>query len=165
MSLVGRLLARARATRGYFTSRGRHTADVRLYARWLDSALTQLSQALLWTTPLATVGLSRDEVAAPHQLARLRTVRLALQELCEASRDHPPPTAPTCATEGSVHKQYLDILKRSVAALDYLDQGLSSADEGMIRVASLELRDVATSAADLHARVIEQTLPFLLDPQ
>jgi hypothetical protein len=162
MSLVGRFLARARATRGHFTSLGGETHDVRTYGRWLDAALAQLSQALLWTTPLATVGLSRDEVAAPHQLARLRTARLALQELSEAARQHQPPASPTCAIQSSIHQQYLDVLKRSVAALEYLDQGLAAADEGSVRVASLELREIARSAADLHARVIEGMLPFLL---
>jgi hypothetical protein len=137
---------------------------MRTYGRWLNDALAQLAQALLWATPLAQPERSCDQGSTPNLQERLRETRRCLQDLLEAAQQHQPPARLDSTVYASAHTDYVDVVQRCVVALDCLDQGLATADEGVVRVASLELRELASAAADQHGRVIEWMLPFLVGP-
>ena len=136
---------------------------LRSYGRWLNEALAQLAEALLWATPLATSGLSCGDRPNSNQQARVRDTRRHLEGLLDGARQHLPPAGMDPSLEEVVtHQEFVMVAERCLAALDALAQGLATADEGTVRVASAQLCELATAASDLHGRVIAWTLPLLL---
>lgn len=143
---------------------GRDSDAVRRYGRWLNDALAQLAEALLQATPLSQAGASGDAGATPHLQERVRNTRRHLQTLLDEAHAHQPPARMDSTVHASTHTEYVDLVNRCLVALECLDRGLTTAHEDTVRVASAELRELATTAADLHGRVIEWVLPFLPGP-
>src|ERR1700732_4136814 len=103
--------------------------SARRYGRWLDGALTQLAEALLWPTPLAMTGLPPAEEAIPHQQARLSETRCSLEVLLEEARQRRPPAGMEPGIGVLAHQEYIDVVARCIAGLDVLAQGLATGDE------------------------------------
>jgi hypothetical protein len=163
MWLLDRIGALGSATHGSFSSCRQDANTMRAYARWLNAALSRVAEALLCATPVAT-NETCHTAAPPHrQLARVRSTCTTLRELLQTAQQYNPPSLDSPENTWA-HKQYIDLLERSLVALECLHQGLETADEGTVRVASSELREIATLAADLHGHLIEWALPFLIGP-
>ena len=135
------------------------TRSARAYARWLNDSLTQLAEALLWGSPLAILGGAHTDGTLAAQEVRLHETRRCLAQLREAARAHLPAAGPSPGDRGWTQAEYVDLLERSLRVVDQLIGGLQQRDDEAAAEASRELGHLATVAADLHARVIEQTFP------
>jgi hypothetical protein len=158
MWLVRRLIGRRQAM-SQPPARGTPAAaaaSVRAYARWLNDNLGQLAEALLWGTPLAVLGSPRQQGALTAEEIRLRHTHSCLLRLREEAREHPPPST---LEPAGMHGEYVEILERSLSVVDRLTAGLERGDAETTAEASRELGQLATAAADLHARVLEQVFP------
>jgi hypothetical protein len=158
------LLGRLRARRVAAVARARDQDAVRAYGRWLNEALGQLAEALLWTTPLATSGTSCDVGTMAELPARLDEAQRRLQTLLNAACLHEPPRALDGSSYAAAHAELIAVAQQSLVALGCLARGFAKADNVTIRGASAELTDLVGVAADLHGRTIEWALPFLLGP-
>jgi hypothetical protein len=134
---MGRRQAASRSAAG--CTLATKTRSARAYARWLNDSLTQLAEAL--------------------QEVRLHETRRCLAELRETARAHLLAAGPTPGYLGWTHAEHVDLLERSLRVVDQLLGGLERRDAGAAAEASRELSHLATVAADLHARVIEQAFP------
>jgi hypothetical protein len=154
---MGRRQAASRSAAG--CTLATKTRSARAYARWLNDSLTQLAEALLWGSPLAILGGAHTDGTLAAQEVRLHETRRCLAELRETARAHLLAAGPTPGYLGWTHAEHVDLLERSLRVVDQLLGGLERRDAGAAAEASRELSHLATVAADLHARVIEQAFP------